>query len=104
MAKKKHDFNLTQPANAWFIIGSQENNGDYRMVDDLRSLNVTILRKSHTNLNTSLNVINNMDHDTIFPAALTLGLMKIYNLFVLELGQNHNKKRYFVSLLFFVSF
>lgn len=79
MAKHKHDFNVSYIKNICFVIGSRENTGDYRMVDDLKLLNATIISKPHKNLNTILSVVNNMDHDTIFPTALTQGLMKIYN-------------------------
>ena len=79
MAKNKHDFNLNQAANIFFIIGAREDNGDYRMVDDLKLLNATIMSKPHRNFNAILSVINDMDHDTILPTALTQGFMKIYN-------------------------
>ena len=77
--KNKPDFNLKQVTKAYFLIGEQENKGDYRMVDDLQSLNTYITKKSHINLETILSIINGMDHDTVFPTALTQGLMKIYN-------------------------
>ena len=77
MAKRKRDFNLKQKTSACFIIGDQENKGEYLMIDDLKSLNETIIGKSHRNLNTSFSIINDMDHDTIFPGALSQGLMKV---------------------------
>ncbi|MGM9455238.1 alpha/beta hydrolase [Legionella bozemanae] len=35
-AQRKRDFNLHQKARACFIIGDQENKGDYHMIDDLK--------------------------------------------------------------------
>ena len=78
MARSKQDFNLSQLTNACFIIGGQENKGDYRMVEDLTTLSTIIGTKPHKNLDAFFDVINDMDHDTIFPTALTKGLMKIY--------------------------
>jgi predicted alpha/beta superfamily hydrolase len=77
LVRRKHDFNLSQSTNAYFIIGNQENKGDYRMVDDLTILKTIITNKPHKNFHAIFDVIHNMDHDTIFPTALTLGLMKI---------------------------
>lgn len=45
------------------------------MVDDVKNLNIIINKQPHQNLIRTLNIIPNMDHDTIFPSALTLGLM-----------------------------
>ena len=75
-AQKKQNFNLYQNTQAYFIIGDQENKGDYRMIDDLKLLYETIQSKPHRNFSTVFNIINDMDHDTIFPGALSLGLLK----------------------------
>jgi predicted alpha/beta superfamily hydrolase len=75
-AQQKRDFNLHEQTQAYFIIGDQENKGDYRMIDDLKSLNETIFSKPHRNLSTTFNIINDMDHDTVFPGALSQGLLK----------------------------
>lgn len=75
-AQRKRDFNLLQKTRACFIIGDQENKGDYHMIDDLKLLNETIMRKPHRNLSTVFNILNDMDHDTVFPGALSQGLLK----------------------------
>jgi predicted alpha/beta superfamily hydrolase len=75
-AQKKRNFNLEHNTRACFIIGDQENKGDYQMIDDLKLLNETIMSKPHRNLNTFFNILNDMDHDTVFPGALSLGLLE----------------------------
>jgi hypothetical protein len=75
-AQRKRDFNLLQKTRAYFIIGDQENKGDYHMIDDLKLLNETIMSKPHRNLSTVFNILNDMDHDTVFPGALSQGLLK----------------------------
>jgi predicted alpha/beta superfamily hydrolase len=77
MAQNKQHFNFEQAKGVWLMIGSQENQGDYRMVDDLKIFNTIIMAKSHRNFNVSVSIVNNLDHDTIFPMALTQGLMKL---------------------------
>ncbi|MFT4059856.1 MAG: hypothetical protein QM652_09935 [Legionella sp.] len=77
MAKTKNHFNLDQTKKICLIIGSQENKGDYRMVDDLQVFNAIIMAKSHRNFHITLSIIENLDHDTIFPMALTQGLIKL---------------------------
>ncbi|MDP1604255.1 MAG: alpha/beta fold hydrolase [Legionella sp.] len=75
-AQNKTDFNLNKRTNVSFIIGANENNGDYKMVNDLKRLHALIINKPHHNLHTSISIINDMDHDTIFPMAFTQGIMK----------------------------
>ncbi|MBN9228015.1 MULTISPECIES: alpha/beta hydrolase [Legionella] len=75
-AQKKRNFNLEENTRVCFIIGDQENKGDYQMIDDLKLLNEIIMSKPHRNLSTAFNVLNNMDHDTVFPGALSLGLLE----------------------------
>ncbi|MBA2650731.1 MAG: alpha/beta hydrolase [Tatlockia sp.] len=77
MARSKQDFNLSQSTKVCFIIGGQENKGDYRMVEDLTTLSTIIGTKPHKNLYAFFEVIKDMDHDTVFPTALTKGLLKI---------------------------
>ncbi|CDZ78459.1 Ferri-bacillibactin esterase BesA [Legionella massiliensis] len=74
-AKNKQTFSVKKPIQLMIFIGENENKGDYRMVDDVKDLNVIINQKSHPNLRSTLNIIPQMDHDTVFPSALTLGLM-----------------------------
>ncbi|KTD56742.1 Ferri-bacillibactin esterase BesA [Legionella santicrucis] len=73
--QRKLNFNLYQQTRACFIIGDQENKGDYKMIDDLKLLNETIMKKPHRNLSTAFNILNDMDHDTVFPGALSQGLL-----------------------------
>lgn len=75
-AQNKRDFNFNNRTNVNFVIGANENNGDYKMVNDLKRLHAFIINKPHRNLHTSLSIINDMDHDTIFPMAFTQGVMK----------------------------
>lgn len=75
-AKNKQTFSVNKPIKLLLFIGEKENDGDYRMVDDVKNLNIIINKKIHQNLMSTLNIIPNMDHDTVFPSALTLGLMK----------------------------
>ena len=75
-AQRRHNFNLPQKTQACFMIGDQENKGDYQMINDLKLLNKTILNKPHRNLSIFFSMINDMDHDTIFPAALSQGLLR----------------------------
>lgn len=74
-AKNKQVFNLKKPTQLLLFIGEKENSGDYRMVDDVKNLNIIINKKPHENLISTLNIIPNMDHDMVFPSALTLGIM-----------------------------
>ncbi len=46
------------------------------MIDDLKLLNETIMSKPHRNLSTVFNILNDMDHDSVFPGALSLGLLE----------------------------
>ncbi len=75
-AKNKQTLSVKKPIKLLLFIGEKENNGDYRMVDDLKNLNTIINKKSHQNMVSSMEIILNMDHDTVFPSALTLGLMQ----------------------------
>lgn len=77
MAKNKTNFNIPSAKSVLLVIGSEENKGDYCMVDDLKKLNAIIMAKPHTNLQLSLSVVANSDHDTVFPTALTQGLMTL---------------------------
>ncbi len=78
MARSKYDFNIRQSTHAYFIIGGQENKGDYHMVDDLSTLKSIINSKPHRKFYAFFDVIDGMDHDTIFPTALTKGFLKIF--------------------------
>lgn len=76
-AIKKTNFNLTQPTYINFFIGEMENGGEHKMIDEVKQINQLLHRKSHKNLWSSLAVISKMDHDTVFPTALTLGIIKM---------------------------
>ncbi len=76
VAKNKQTLSVKKPIRLMLFIGEKENKGDYKMVDDLKHFNSLINKKLHSNLANTLNIIPLMDHDTVFPSALTLGLMK----------------------------
>lgn len=75
-AKNKQTFSVNKHIQLTLIIGENENDGDYKMVDDIKVLNDIINKKIHKNLINTLNIMSQMDHDTVFPSALTYGLMK----------------------------
>lgn len=49
------------------------------MVDDLKLFKTIIMAKPHRNFNVNLSIAEDLDHDTIFPMALTQGLMKLHH-------------------------
>lgn len=75
-AKNTQTFSVRKRLQLALFIGEKENNGDYKMVDDVKALNDIIDKKNHQNVINTMSVIPEMDHDTVFPSALTLGLMK----------------------------
>lgn len=74
-AKNKQNFAQDKPIKLMLFIGDKENGGDYKMVDDLKNLDALINQKKHPNLSTILRILPDLDHDTVFPVALTFGLM-----------------------------
>ncbi len=75
-AKNRQTFSVKSPLKLMLFIGEKENAENYRMVDNLNNLNIIINKKPHQNLIITTKIILNMDHDTVFPSAVTLGLMK----------------------------
>ena len=72
--KSLHDL----PVSAFFVIGDAENKGDYKMVDDMTRY-VSLLQSHHyKNLKVYSAVLSPENHDTIFPAGLTQGLIALY--------------------------
>ncbi len=74
---QKYNYHLTKKTKVNLVIGSEENKGDYQMVDDLVLFNNTLLSKHSPNLSINMSIINDLDHDTIFPMGLTKGLMTV---------------------------
>lgn len=67
-------------ARAFFGIGSTENGGEYRMVDDMNRF-VKLLRDVNRE-NTAIGsvVFPDENHDTVFPAALTRGIVHVFGI------------------------
>ena len=67
----------SMPANVFFAIGSKENGGDHKMVDEFEDFIAKFKSKKPVGLMLKAQVFQEEDHDTIFPAAITRGLMNI---------------------------
>lgn len=62
----------------FFAVGDQEDGGMYRMVSHLKDYVKGLMKSSQSNQRVTLVVLPNEDHDTLFPAALTRGLLAVY--------------------------
>jgi predicted alpha/beta superfamily hydrolase len=78
-ALEKENFNYPTLHNVYLAVGEKENDGNYKMVDELKQFAVTIQGKSHHNVKLFVDIPSGLDHDTIFPTALTKGLVSIFN-------------------------
>lgn len=78
-ALARPNFNYSNLHKIYFAVGENENGGNYKMVDELTEFTKIIASKPHQNLVLKNDIPNELDHDTIFPAALTKGLMFILN-------------------------
>jgi predicted alpha/beta superfamily hydrolase len=76
-AKLQHNFNYSTPHKIYLAIGEHENL-DHKMVDDLKLFSETIQSKPHHNLDFDIDITKDLDHDTIFPSAITKGLMYLF--------------------------
>ncbi|MDF1761686.1 MAG: alpha/beta hydrolase-fold protein [Coxiellaceae bacterium] len=70
LLKNKH----AKPVHAFFGIGSKENAGSYKMIDDLNAFTAKLLKQHKKNLSVKTVVFSGEDHDTVFPVAFTRGL------------------------------
>ena len=70
-------FNPKHAVNVNFSIGADENKGDYRMVDDLVVFYNRLKNKNIDRTQVTLKILNDLDHDTVFPMGLTIGLMSM---------------------------
>jgi len=66
------------PEKIYFGIGDKENAHLYRMVDDLNQYVAMLKSQDLQGLQIEYQVSQDQDHDTIFPTAVTHGLMYIY--------------------------
>lgn len=76
-AKSKNNFNYSILHKVYLAVGEHENL-HYKMVDDLKLFSEIIQNKPHNNLEFDIDITTNLDHDTIFPTALTKGLMYLF--------------------------
>ena len=76
-AKSQNNFNYSTSHKIYFAVGEHENL-HYKMVNDLKLFSETIQSKPHHNLEFDVDITTNLDHDTIFPTALTKGLMYLF--------------------------
>lgn len=65
-------------AKTFFGIGSKENSGTYRMVDDLNHFMHSFSSYKNGGFVINLFVFQDENHDTVFPAALTKGMMFVF--------------------------
>ena len=77
-AKSKTNFNYATAHKVYFSVGEHENS-HYKMVDDLKLFSEIIRNKSHNNFEYEIDIPKNLDHDTVFPTALTKGLMYLFS-------------------------
>lgn len=76
-AKFQNNFNYSTLHRVYLAVGEHENLY-YKMVDDLKLFSKTIQSKPHHNLEFDIDITTNLDHDTVFPTALTKGLMYLF--------------------------
>ena len=76
-ARSQNNFNYSTLHKVYLAVGEHENL-HYKKVDDLKLFSKTIQGKPHHNLECDIDITTNLDHDTIFPTALTKGLMYLF--------------------------
>lgn len=70
--------NPSLPVRAYFAIGSKENTGDYPMIIELENYIAQLHNHHYKGLQLYYQNLAPEDHDTVFPVALTQGLMALY--------------------------
>jgi hypothetical protein len=65
----------TISAQLFFAIGSLENDGDYKMIDDLHVFTQQLNQAHLKDLRLKWMVLTDENHNTVFPTALTRGLL-----------------------------
>lgn len=78
-AKAKGNFNSLTVHKIYLSVGEKENGGNHMLVDELREFSAAIEEKPHHNINLSVDIVSDLDHDTVFPTAITNGLIGIFN-------------------------
>ncbi len=76
-AISKNNFNYPVLHKIYFAVGEHENL-HYKMVNELKRFSEIIQNKPHKNLEFDIDITTNLDHDTIFPTALTKGLVYLF--------------------------
>jgi predicted alpha/beta superfamily hydrolase len=77
---KKQDLKMKVKINAFFAIGAKETKSygtEFPMVEDLLAFVNTLQKRNHKNLKIASVVFPDESHDTVFPAALTRGIMSL---------------------------
>jgi len=76
--KAKNNLNYDKPHTVYIAIGSEENGGNYRMIDEQNEFLKIFNQHSHQNLTVISQVFQHFDHDMIVPAAISRGLKALY--------------------------
>jgi len=64
-----------EPAKLFLAIGSEENGGDYKMVDDLQKFAQQLEKSKPSPEQLTLKILAGDNHNTLFPGAFTQGLL-----------------------------
>lgn len=76
-AQNKDKLDSNQLTNLFMFVGDEENNGDYQMINDVIKFEEILNQSSHKNLSATIQIIPNAEHDTVFPTALSRGLLAL---------------------------
>lgn len=71
--------NKSLPVSVYFAIGNKEDDGDHKMVTEMENYIAQLEQHHYKDLHLSYQILAPEDHDTVFPAALTQGLMALYS-------------------------